>query len=214
MEPVVKGRRYDGTNRRRQAAQTQLRILHAAQRLFLRDGYAATTIAAIADEADVAVQTVYASTKSKREILMRILDLAVSGEEDQVAVQASARWREIQTEPDPRARLDLFVRLHGEICLREAPAFAVMVEAAGSDLEIRALQRETAERRYEDQYHLAALFQRDGCLRRGMSTRRAADIIWTLASERTYLALVCDRGWTTSDYGHWLKEQLVAALLN
>ena len=48
---------------------------------------------------------------------------------------------------------------------------------------------------------------------RGMSAREAADIIWTLASERTFLALVRDRRWKTENYERWVAEQLVAALL-
>ncbi len=46
-----------------------------------------------------------------------------------------------------------------------------------------------------------------------MSARTAADSIWTLASERTYLALVRDRGWSPDDYEAWLPGQLAAALL-
>lgn len=76
------------------------RILDAAE-LFMRDGYVTTTIAAIAERAGLAVQTGYASTKSKRDILNGILDLAVSGEDEQVPIQASSRWREIPAEPNP-----------------------------------------------------------------------------------------------------------------
>ena len=45
----------------RKALATRHRVLDAAETLFVRDGYAATTIAAIAEEADVAVQTVWKS---------------------------------------------------------------------------------------------------------------------------------------------------------
>src|SRR5687767_15139256 len=65
MATKVNPRPYDTTNRQRQAAETQRRIFEAALELFNRDGYVATTIAAIAEHAGVAVQTVYASTKSK-----------------------------------------------------------------------------------------------------------------------------------------------------
>ena len=36
-----------------------------------------------------------------------------------------------------------------------------------------------------------------------MTAREAADVIWTLASERTYLALVRDRGWSPARYERW-----------
>jgi TetR/AcrR family transcriptional regulator, regulator of autoinduction and epiphytic fitness len=209
----VKPRRYDATNRHRQAAETQRRILKAAQALFARDGYTATTMTAIAEQAGVAVQTVYASTKTKRDILKGILDLAVSGDDEQVAVAASARWLAIDQEPDPETKLKMFVRLHREICDREAPAFAIMADAAGSDPEIRSLLHDTARRRYQDQHRLAESLSRHAGIRAELTTRRAADIIWTLASERTYLALVHDRGWPAGDYENWLTGQLIAALL-
>jgi AcrR family transcriptional regulator len=213
MARKVKPRPYDTTNRQRQAAETRRRIFLAAQELFTRDGYVATTIAAIADHAGVAVQTVYASTKSKRDILKGILDLAISGEDEQVPVQASSRWHEIEAEPDPRTKLRRLARLHREICVREAPAFAIMADAAGSDPEIRTLMHDMADQRYQDHQRLAKTLHQTGHIRPDLSSRRTADIIWALANERTYLALVRDRRWSTHDYEDWLADQLIAALL-
>lgn len=50
-------------------------------------------------------------------------------------------------------------------------------------------------------------------LRPGLSARKAGDIIWALASERVYLALVQERGWSAEHYETWLADQLAAALL-
>jgi AcrR family transcriptional regulator len=209
----VKLRPYDTTNRQRQAAETRRRIFEAAQELFTRDGYVTTTIAAIAEHAGVAVQTVYASAKSKRDILKGILDLSISGEDEQVPVQASSRWREIEAEPDPRTKLTKLARLHREICVREAPAFAIMADAAGSDPEIRTLMVDMADQRHQDHQRLAKNLRHTGHLRRGLSSRRAADIIGALANERTYLTLVHDRRWSGEAYDTWLADQLIAALL-
>jgi AcrR family transcriptional regulator len=209
----VKPRRYDTTNRQLQAAETRRRIFEAAQELFTRDGYVTTTMAAIADHAGVAVQTVYASTKSKRDILKGIIDLAISGEDEQVPVQASSRWHEIEAQPDPRTKLRELARLHRDICVREASVFAIMVDAAGSDPEIRTLMHEMADQRYEDHHRLAKTLEQTGHLRPDRSLRRAADILGALANEQTYLALVRDRRWPTQHYEDWLADQLIAALL-
>jgi AcrR family transcriptional regulator len=209
----VKPRRYDTTNRQRQAAETRRRIFEAAEELFTRDGYVTTTMAAIAQRAGVAVQTVYASAKSKRDILKGILDLAISGDDEQVPVQASSRWHEIEAEPDPRTKLRTLSRLHRDICVRQAPGFAIMVDAAGSDPEIRTLAHEMADQRYQDHHRLAKTLQQTGHLRADLSSRRAADIIGALANEQTYLALVRDRLWPAQDYEDWLGDQLIAALL-
>jgi AcrR family transcriptional regulator len=208
----VKARPYDTTNRQRQAAETRRRILEAAEELFTREGYVTTTIAAIAEHAGVAAQTVYASTKSKRDILKGIIDLAISGG-DPVPVQASERWQAIEAELDPRTKLRKLAQLHREICVREAPAFAIMADAAGSDPEIRVLMGELAAQRYQDHHRLATSLHDAGDTRPDLSARRAADIIWALANERTYLALVRDRRWPAKDYEDWLADQLIAALL-
>jgi AcrR family transcriptional regulator len=209
----VKPRTYDTTNRQREAAETRRRIFEAAKELFTRDGYVTTTIAAIAEHAGVAVQTVYASTKTKRDILKGIVDLAISGEDEQVPVQASSRWHEIEAEREPRKKLRRVARLHSEICVRQAPAFAIMADAAGSDPEIRTLMHDLADQRYQDHQRLAKTLHESGHTRPELSTRRAADIISALANEHTYLALVRDRRWSTHDYEEWLAEQLIAALV-
>src|SRR4030042_6969193 len=62
------------THRKRQAQVTRNMIVAAAQALFLEQGYICTTIEVIAEQAGVAVSTVYAIFGSKREILRAIRD--------------------------------------------------------------------------------------------------------------------------------------------
>ena len=107
----------------------------------------------------------------------------------------------------------MLAQLHREICVREAPAFAIMVDAAGSDPEIRTLMRDMADQRYQDHRRLAKTLHQTGHIRRELSSRHVADTIWALANERTYLALVSDRRWSAEDYEAWLADQLIAALL-
>ena len=73
--------------RARKAQQTRRRILDAARARFVADGYTTTTIAGIADDADVAVQTVYAVFGNKRAILAELLRLATVGDDDATALR-------------------------------------------------------------------------------------------------------------------------------
>ena len=57
------------------ALQTRRDILQTARRLFAERGYAATSVNDIAEEASVAVQTIYARLGSKRGIVMALLEL-------------------------------------------------------------------------------------------------------------------------------------------
>jgi TetR/AcrR family transcriptional regulator, regulator of autoinduction and epiphytic fitness len=213
MAPQVKSRRYDSSNRERQARETRRRIVVAAARLFVRNGYAATSISAIAEEAGVAVPTVYASLRSKANILRAVVELTVRGDDEAAPLASRADWQEMECQQDPREQLVQFARLHRQICDREAAVFAQLEAAAGGDPEATQLLAEHDQLRYETQSRLARSLHRRQHLRRGLTAREAADVIWTLASERTFLALVRDRGWKAQKYEGWLAEQLAAALL-
>lgn len=210
---AVKARRYDMSNRARQATETRRRIAEAAARLFVRDGYGATTINAIAAEAGVAVPTVYATLKTKQAILWAVIELTARGDADQAPLAERQWWREMERERDPRETLAKFARIHREICDREAAVFTVFETAANVDPEVAPVMRQKEQARYSDQSRVVRSLKRQGQLRAGLSVRKASDIIWALATERSYLALVRDRGWRAEDYEDWLSEQLAAALL-
>lgn len=214
MPSSVKRRRcYDSSNRARQAQETRRRIVEAAALLFVRGGYSATSINAIAEQAGVAVPTVYASLRSKANILRAVVELTVRGDDEAAPLVSRRRWQEIERQQDPREQLALFARLHRQICDREAAVFAQLEAAAGADPEATQLLAEHDLRRYETQRRLARSLHRRKQLKPGLAVREAADVIWTLASERSYLALVRDRGWKADNYERWVAEQLAAGLL-
>jgi TetR/AcrR family transcriptional regulator, regulator of autoinduction and epiphytic fitness len=211
--PERRGRRYEMSNRSRQASETRSRIVAAAADLFVRDGYAATSIGAIAEQAGVAVPTVYATLRSKAGILRAVIDMTVRGDDESRPLSSRPAWQEIEREPDPREQLVKFASVHRGICDREAAIFAELEAAAGAGAEATQMLRDHDARRYETQSRLARILRQRHQLKPSMTATQAADAIWTLASERTYLALVRDRGWTPASYEGWVAEQLVAALL-
>ena len=111
-----------GRGRREQKALlTRHRILDAAESLFIRDGYALTTIAAIAVAADVAVQTVYAVFGNKRAILNELLAARVTGDDASVPQRSPARvdtredWLAIERESDAGRQLELLAEFAVQI---------------------------------------------------------------------------------------------------
>jgi AcrR family transcriptional regulator len=213
MVSSVKTRPYESSNRARQARETRRRIVGAAAVLFVRAGYSATSIRAIAEEAGVAVPTVYASLRSKANILRAVVELTVRGDDEAAPLASRPGWQEIERQQNPREQLALFAHLHRQICDREAAVFAQLEAAAGADPEATQVLAEHDQRRYETQRRLAHSLHRRKQLKPGLAAREAADVIWTLASERTYLALVRDRGWKADHYERWVGEQLAAGLL-
>lgn len=216
MEEVVKP---SPGRRERKASATRHRILDAAETLFVRDGYTATTIAAISEEADVAVQTVYAVFGNKRAILSELLAARVVGDDETVPQRFPARvhtreeWLAIEGETDPRRQLALLARFATQIGGRIAGLYQVLGAAAGSDSEIAELYRNQQQARYKDQQRLARSLGRKGALKPGLSQKKATDIMWVVASPNTYHALIADRGWSTEEYEQFLTETLTSVLL-
>ena len=137
-------RRYDATRRRAAAEATRARVVASARRLFAERGYGATSIAAIARDAGVSVQTVYAAFTSKRGLLFAVLDAA-----DAQAEVASLRDALRAAGGDPRRQLRLVV----EFCVRfnrQAFDLVEIVRAAGSsDPDLAALRHEGEGRRLQ-----------------------------------------------------------------
>lgn len=199
--------------RDRKALANRRRMLDAAEALFTRDGYAATTMKAIADEADMAVQTLYAVFGSKRAILTELVDARVRGDDHAGSLPARGDWQSMEREPDPRRQVELLASIATSIGRRSAAINEVMAAAAGADPEIAALYERQREDRYRDELRLARSLARKRALRQGLSEAQAADVIWAIANTRTYRALVHERGWTPDQYERWLADLLACALL-
>jgi TetR/AcrR family transcriptional regulator of autoinduction and epiphytic fitness len=199
--------------RERKALETQRRVLEAAETLFVRDGFAATTMTAIAEAADVAVQTIYAVFGTKRAILTRLLDIRTVGDDQAARLQDRDDWHAMERETNPLRQLTLLAAISARIGARIGALTEVMAAAAGSDPEIAALYELRQQARYEDQRHLARSLASKGALRAGLSEAHATDILWTLANARTYRTLVTERRWAIKEYEPWLADVLACSLL-
>ena len=136
IEPVKPKRRYDSPRRREQAAATRRAILEAAQRLFEQQGYAATTMAAIAAEAGVALKTVYVAFETKSGVLRALWHLLLRGDEDDVPVGERDWYREVLEEPDPERQLRLNARNSRVVKERVGRLLDVIRGAAAADPDI------------------------------------------------------------------------------
>src|SRR4051795_1384861 len=108
MADAVKSRRrYDSSRRREQAAATRRQILEAAQRLFQQQGYAATTMAAIARETAVAGKTVYLAFETKSGVLRALWNFLLRGDQEEVPIDQRGWYRAVLAEPDPERQIRL-----------------------------------------------------------------------------------------------------------
>ena len=201
------------TRRAQKALANRRRILQAAETLFVRDGYAATTIAGIAGQADVAVQTIYAVFGTKRAVLAELLSVRVTGDDDTAPLQDRDDWQAMQAETDPRRQLGLLAAIATRIGERMGALYEVLDGAAGSDPEIAGIHQRQQQSRHDDQRRVARSLARKGALRPGLSETRATDIMWAVANPTMYHRLVAERRWTAVEYQRWLARVLACSLL-
>src|SRR5688500_2987543 len=132
-EFVKPPRAYDSTRRLQQARQTRLAILDVAQRHFLDTGFAKTTMAAIADEAGVSVETVYKSFGNKAGLVKAVVDVSIVGDDEPVPMMQREFVQRNIAEPDPRNKLLDYGAHVGEVGIRSGPIQLVVRNAAAAD---------------------------------------------------------------------------------
>jgi AcrR family transcriptional regulator len=211
MATVKPRRRYDSSGRQAQARRTREAILDAAQRQFLDGGYATTTIAAIAAEAGVSVETIYKAFGGKPGLVRAIYDRGLAGREPVPAFQRADAIRERQT--DPRAIMRNWGTLTSEVSSIVSPIERLVRAAAASDRDMAALLKAHNDLREQRARHHARFLKQRGYLREGVSLAQATDILWTCTSDELYDLLVTQRGWSLPRFARFLGDYLIAALL-
>jgi AcrR family transcriptional regulator len=207
-------------DRRRSTAAPQARtrrtkasVVDAARALFDERGYAATTIEAISERSDTPQATIYRLFASKLGILKGVIDVAIVGDDEDVAMADRPQVRELLADLDARERLTQFAALLRDLMARTAPVHRLLADAARSDPDAASLLAEIADQRQAGQRRVARSLARSGALRAGVRERDAADVIHALASPEVYGLLVLDRGWGAERYERWIADTLCQQLL-
>jgi AcrR family transcriptional regulator len=168
---------------------------------------------AIAGEAGVAVQTVYAAFGTKRAILSRLVDIAVVGDERPVPLLEREGPQAVVHERDQRRQIAMFAQGITEIMGRVSPLFAVIRAAAPAEPEIATLLGGLLQQRLEGMRFFVDALAANGSLRAGMTRGRAAETVWALSSPEVHRLFTVTRGWSPKRYEAWLQDMVEAALL-
>ena len=207
-------RLYDSTRRQAQADETRRHILEAARKLFLERGYAGATAEAIAAEAGVALQTVYAIFKSKRKILVSLMNVSSpTGDEDHVPITERSGPRAVAREPDQRRQLQMFAEIVAYNLDQVAVISKILVDAARTEVEIDRILQKLNKQRLEHMTLAVRQIAAHGPFRENMDEASATDTVWTLTSPEVFLLLTRDRGWSKEQYAQWLGNILIRTLL-
>ena len=209
---AVKGkRRYSSAVRDEQATRTRARILDAAAELFLQRGYGRTTVQEVADRAGVARDTVHAIFGSKARVLTALVDTRLVPDGAVANVAETPAAQAVKREVDPRKQVELFAGWIAAMSTRLRPVFEILRTASAVEPDMAAIFTEMDRFRLRNMQTYARWFAARGPLR--VSTKRAAEIIWALASPDVARMLCDELGWSEAEHARWLADTLTRSLL-
>jgi AcrR family transcriptional regulator len=202
-------RRYDASRRRAAADQNRDAVVQSARAQFLDRGYTATTMAAIAEDAGVALDTVYALVGAKPALFRLLIELAISGQRMPVPADDREYVQSIHSEHDPLTKIRIYAHAVTEIQSRLAPLFRVLQEAARSEPDLAALWTEIANRRATNMRRFVADVVGNDHTRTlpgDLTLDEAADLVWATNGSEFFLLLVDERGWPLERFERRLVE--------
>lgn len=201
-----------GSARAEKARETRQRILAAARQLFVAQGYGATSLQEIADEAGVAVQTIYFGFGNKRTVLKELVDVTIAGDDAPVATLERPWFQAVLGARTAGKQLEAHVEGTRPILERVAPILRVLDAAAAADPEVAALWPAEDPRYVVHLSAAKALVDKPG-VRKGVEVEQAADVLYGLLSPELYLVMTVERGWSDEQWQAWTLELLKAQLL-
>ncbi len=209
----VSSRRYRAPRRDAAALATREAVLAAARDLFTSQGYAKTTVTAIAERAGVALDTVYASVGRKPALMRELVETSISGQAQAVPALQRDYVAQVRAAGDAREKLAIYAASIARVQQRLAPIFLALREAGSTDASCRSLWREISERRAANMRLFAADLRSTGQVRADLSDEDVADIVWSLNSSEYFVLLVHERGWTPERFERWLTDAWTRLLL-
>ena len=210
-EPVK--RQYRSPLREEAARATRRAIVDAARDLFVERGYVATPLTAVADEAGVSVQTIYAQFGTKAALLKVVADQTLAGDDRAVSINERDEARRIWEATEPREMLRrgaaLTTLLHGRV----ASLDAVLLEAGATDPEVAELVEKGLEQRRTTARMIVGELEARGWLQPGLDHAEAELRMQVFLDTSLYRISVVDRGLPPERFEDWLADLMAASLL-
>ena len=206
-ESDEKKRPYHSRVRQRQAEETRQRMLEAARSLFESQGYAATTLEAIAELAEVSPKTLGAVFGSKRALLAEVINPEAFSTPVKLLIE------ELRATEDPSRQLSLVAQITRQAYEPMASSLELLRTAGAVAPELADVARQIEARRRQNQARLIASLSEQGALGPGLSFEEATDVLWALTSYDVYRMLVVEQRWEPERYETWLAQLLTQHLL-
>ncbi|MFF0478842.1 TetR/AcrR family transcriptional regulator [Streptomyces sp. NPDC004284] len=198
---------YTSQLRAQRAEETRRAIVETARDLFASRGYGRVSVATVAAEAGVALNTVYSSVGGKPAL---ILAMAQDSTDDELTGRT---MRQIVAAGDGREILRLTAAGTGAVIERHFKTLMVLMDARNSDADV-AKAADYALGFYRNHVNLIAdrLFDL-GEVRPDLTREQVRDIVWFYFGASAWTTAVRELGWAYDQAGEWLEAQAAAAVL-
>ncbi len=211
MSTRVKTRKYDATGRRQRAEANREAVLEAARAQFLENGYAATSVAAIAQAAGVSAETVYKAFGPKSALVRALWEQALAGGGPVPAPERSdalsSRAGNIET------LIQSWADLTAEVSPEVSPITLLVREAASHDRGMAALLQDIDDERRDRMRLLAKRVLRQTGVRPGLTHKTATNALWTYTAPELYDLLVRRSGLSRKEFADFVAVALRSHLI-
>jgi AcrR family transcriptional regulator len=180
------------------------RILRAAHALFVRHGYQATTLTAVADAAGVAHRTVYVRFGTKAALLKRVIDMAVAGDLAPIDVVSREWYRTATTAPTLEERIAASAMGSARLVASAADVIGVARQAEPTEPMLAAAARAGRAATRDAIRTFWTCARDDGLLPADCDVTWLADTTSVLAHAETYLLMRETLAMTPERYEKWL----------
>ena len=207
-------RSYVSALRDSQARQTRRQIVAAAGRLFAEQGFAATTIDAIAEEAGVSRKTVFTSVGGKVALLKLAYDYAMAGDDQPIPMIQREGLQSIIAEPNPQQQMRMYAEFVAGMGERISALWLALRGAAEIDNEARELYTRWEQERLDSLRAgpVPELLAKDA-IRSDLTPDEAAVVFWVLVDPVLYHRFVAEAGWSRDRFRDWLYEAFQTQIL-
>jgi AcrR family transcriptional regulator len=179
-------------------------VLEAAAAVFSERGWSAG-VRQIAEAAGVSVETIYTNFGSKAQLLNQVLDVAVVGDDEPVALMDRPEFAALSTGAH-RKRAAAAAALNTAINRRTTGLQRALREAATVEPDLAARLVDTRERQRLT-VHIG------GAMVAGRElTTAEADGLWGVLSQEVYALLTDSAAWSPTQYEEWLTEAIIRLL--
>jgi AcrR family transcriptional regulator len=198
---------YRSPRREQAAADTRAAILDAAEKLFVANGYAKSTVAQIAVAADVAANTVYTSLGGKPQLVVALIERAAADP------AISTTLDSIETLSDGPGIIRRLAAGTGEVRRKQLSSITVVLDNVTVDPLIARVADDILKLLRDRMNQVAARLAEQDLLREGVTAAHAGDVLWFyfgIAPWRELRGL----GWSWDRAEVWLADQAIGALLD